>query len=98
MRHSPTLLLPNQVKMAPVPDGNPSKEFFAAGSSFAHGDQASHLWKSVGLLNGGVKNFQTGCTHCILSFFSMRFGCSRRGHHGTAAFITPARESAGFTI
>src|SRR5271155_3671619 len=44
---SPTLLLPDQVKMAPVPAGAPSKTFFAAGSSFAHGDQAFQLWKSL---------------------------------------------------
>src|SRR5205085_1086811 len=30
----------------PVPAGGPSKEFFAAGSSFAQGDHASHLWRS----------------------------------------------------
>src|SRR5262245_55675689 len=45
MRPSPTFLLPDQVKMAPVPDEDPSKEFFAVGSSFAQGDHASQLWK-----------------------------------------------------
>ena len=46
MRPSPTLLLPAHAKTAPVPAGAPSKVFRAAGSSLAHGDHASHLWKS----------------------------------------------------
>src|SRR2546422_8345976 len=32
--------------MAPVPAGAPSYVCFIAGSSFAHGFHASHLWKS----------------------------------------------------
>src|SRR5215207_5507100 len=32
--------------MAPLPAGAPSWVCFIAGSSLAHGDQASHLWKS----------------------------------------------------
>src|SRR6266478_9809244 len=47
MRPSPTLLLPDHAKTAPSPAGAPSNAFFAAGSSFAHGDQASQLWKSL---------------------------------------------------
>ncbi len=31
----------------PSPSGGPSKFTLACGSSFAHGDQASHLWKSL---------------------------------------------------
>src|SRR6266850_2241265 len=46
MRPSPTLLLPAHAKTAPVPAAAPSKVFRAAGSSLAHGDHASHLWKS----------------------------------------------------
>src|SRR6267142_2007157 len=51
MRPSPTLLLPAQEKAAPLPAGAPSNEFLAVGSSFAHGDQASQLWKSVTCAN-----------------------------------------------
>jgi len=42
----PTLLLPAHLIMAPVPDAGPSKEFLASGSSFAHGDHASHFCNS----------------------------------------------------
>src|SRR5262249_1369574 len=51
MRPSPTLLLPAHERAAPFPAGAPSNEFFAAGSSFAHGDQASQLWKSLTCAN-----------------------------------------------
>src|SRR5215831_5212276 len=46
MRPSPISLLPAQAKTAPSPADGPSKVVFALGSSFAHGDHASHLWKS----------------------------------------------------
>src|SRR5215467_5910336 len=46
MRPSPTFLLPAQAKAAPVPARGPSNVCFAAGSSFAHGDHASQLWRS----------------------------------------------------
>src|SRR5205814_1888895 len=46
MRPSPTLSSPDHAKTAPVPAGGPSKEFRAAGSSFAHGDHSSQWWKS----------------------------------------------------
>src|SRR6516164_6522085 len=46
MRPSPISLLPAQAKTAPSPADGPSKVVFAWGSSFAHGDHASHLWKS----------------------------------------------------
>src|SRR5271170_7814151 len=42
---APTFLLPSQDITAPTPDGEPSKEFLAFGSSFAHGDQTSHCRK-----------------------------------------------------
>src|SRR5258708_1623942 len=48
---SPTSLLPDHLKMAPVPSDGPSKEFLAAGSSFAQGDQACQLWKSFTCAN-----------------------------------------------
>src|SRR5262249_47947203 len=44
---SPTSSLPDHLKMAPVPEEGPSNEFLAFGSSFAQGDQASQLWKSL---------------------------------------------------
>ena len=37
--------------MAPVPADAPSKVFLAVGSSFAQGDHASHLWKSLTCAN-----------------------------------------------
>lgn len=40
---SPTSLLPDHENFAPTPEAGPSKEFFAFGSSFAHGDQSLHL-------------------------------------------------------
>src|SRR5919201_329058 len=43
---SPTLSLPDQPIDAPCPASGPSKVIFAAGSSLAHGDQASHLCRS----------------------------------------------------
>src|SRR3990172_6192094 len=43
MLPSPTSLLPDHLKIAPVPAAGASNEFLAAGSSFAHGDHASHL-------------------------------------------------------
>src|SRR5205814_9727234 len=43
IRPSPALSLPDQAKIEPVPAVGPSKVFLAAGSSFAHGDHASHL-------------------------------------------------------
>src|SRR5262249_22582742 len=51
IRPSPTLLLPAHEKAAPWPAGAPSNVFLAAGSSFAHGDQASQLWKSLTCAN-----------------------------------------------
>src|SRR6266576_961564 len=51
MRPSPTLRLPAHAKDAPVPAGAPSNEFLTDGSSFAHGDQASQLWKSLTCAN-----------------------------------------------
>src|SRR5207245_9898944 len=51
MRPSPTLLFPAHANIAPWPAGAPSNEFFAAGSSFAHGDQACQLWKSLTCVN-----------------------------------------------
>src|SRR5438445_490457 len=51
MRPSPILLLPAHANIAPWPAGAPSNEFFAAGSSFAHGDQACQLWKSLTCVN-----------------------------------------------
>src|SRR5262245_15077954 len=47
MRPSPIWLLPAQAKTAPSPADGPSKVVFALGSSFAQGDHASHLWKSL---------------------------------------------------
>src|SRR5262247_2702327 len=47
MRPSPISLLPAQAKTAPSPADGPSKVVFALGSSFAQGDHASHLWKSL---------------------------------------------------
>src|SRR5262249_23567921 len=47
MLPSPTWSFPDHLKIAPVPADGPSKEFFAAGSSVAPGDQASQLWKSL---------------------------------------------------
>src|SRR5215467_8895192 len=47
MRPSPISLLPAQAKTAPSPADGPSKAVFALGSSFAQGDHASHLWKSL---------------------------------------------------
>ncbi len=47
MLPSPTLLLPAHLIMASIPDAGPSKEFLTSGSSFAHGDQASHFCKSL---------------------------------------------------
>ena len=46
MLPSPTSLLPAQRKMEPVPAVGPSKLSLALGSSFAHGDQFSHLRRS----------------------------------------------------
>src|ERR1700761_3637175 len=42
MTPAPTLLFPSQRKIAPVPEGEPSNEFFTEGSSLAQGDQACH--------------------------------------------------------
>src|SRR5215472_17580499 len=47
MRAYPICLLPAQAKTAPSPAEGPSKVVFALGSSFAQGDHASHLWKSL---------------------------------------------------
>src|SRR5438445_13642012 len=47
MRPSPTLLFPAHANIAPWPAGAPSNEFFAAGSSFAHGDHACPSGKSL---------------------------------------------------
>ena len=47
MRPSPTSSLPAQWKMAPSPEDGPSNVALALGSSLAHGDQASQLWKSL---------------------------------------------------
>src|SRR6185369_14590828 len=44
---SPTLSLPDHENFAPSPDDGPSKTDVACGSSFAHGDHASQLWKSL---------------------------------------------------
>src|SRR5687767_14702549 len=46
MLPSPTSLLPTQLNLASLPDEGSLKVFLAFGSSFAHGDQASHLRKS----------------------------------------------------
>src|ERR1051325_3574088 len=43
---SPTSLLPAQLMDAPFPADGPSKALFAFGSSFIHGDQASHFLSS----------------------------------------------------
>src|SRR3954470_22915244 len=43
---APTSLLPSHVNLAPSPLVGPSKVDLALGSILAHGDQASHLWKS----------------------------------------------------
>src|SRR4030095_9512163 len=43
---SPTSLFPGQLIAAPLPAGGPSKELFAFGSSFIHGDHASHFFSS----------------------------------------------------
>ena len=39
------------MKTAPSPDRGPSNVALALGSSFAHGDQASQLWKSFTCAN-----------------------------------------------
>src|SRR5262249_14977244 len=46
MRPSPTLLLPAQFMAALLPEGGPSKLYFALGSILAQGDQASHFLSS----------------------------------------------------
>src|SRR5258708_4924028 len=47
MLPTPTSLLPDQWNLASFPAAEPSNEFLAFGSSFAQGDQASQLWKSL---------------------------------------------------
>src|SRR5436305_1929377 len=47
MLPSPTSLLPDQRKRAPLPDVGPSKEFWQFGSIFVQGDQGSQRWKSL---------------------------------------------------
>src|SRR5690242_17382442 len=47
MLPSPIFLLPAQRMTAPTPSDGPSKTLFAFGSSLAHGDQASHLCRSL---------------------------------------------------
>src|SRR5436190_10669038 len=44
---SPTLSLPAQANVEPTPAGGPLNVFFTAGSSLAHGDQASQLCRSL---------------------------------------------------
>src|ERR1700712_5285188 len=51
MRPSPTLLLPFQVITVPGPEFGPLKVLFVLGSILAHGDHASHLWKSFTFAN-----------------------------------------------
>src|SRR3954469_6997935 len=46
MLPAPTSLLPSQANLAPSPLVGPSNVDLALGSILAHGDQASHLWKS----------------------------------------------------
>src|SRR5882724_6441202 len=46
-RPAPTSLLPSQALTAPTPLAGPSKVYFAAGSSFTHGDQTWDLWRSL---------------------------------------------------
>src|SRR5579871_4410744 len=48
---SPTLSLPDHLKMAPVPEGGPSNEFFAAGSSF-RSDEDHFVGSAVGQRHG----------------------------------------------
>src|SRR5262245_9482123 len=47
MPPSPTSALPDQKNLAPTPDSGPSNRTLALGSNLIHGDQASHLWKSL---------------------------------------------------
>ena len=44
---APTSRFPDHLKTEPIPDAAPSKVFSAAGSNFAHGDHACHLWNSL---------------------------------------------------
>ena len=50
----PTLLLPSQAYMAPLPLDAPLKVRLSAGSIFSQGDQAPQLWKS--LINGKIRS------------------------------------------
>ena len=57
---APTFLLPSQAIAAPAPASAPEKEFFAFGSSLAHGDHASHLCRSLTcgkIFSGGAEMF-----------------------------------------
>src|SRR5438093_10462820 len=80
MRPSPTLLLPAHANIAPWPAGAPSNEFFAAGSSFAHGDQACQLWKSLTCANTAG----AGAAMVVLRSIRNSDGCS-----ATIAASTP---------
>src|SRR5215471_8403621 len=86
MRPSPISLLPAQAKTAPSPADGPSKVVFALGSSFAHGDHASHLWKSF----TWAKTADAGAA--IVADRAIRYseGCSATNAANAATIATTA--------
>ena len=57
IRPAPALLFPSHAYAAPLPLAGPLCVFFIAGSSFSHGDQEFHRWKSASsgvIFSGGA--------------------------------------------
>src|SRR2546427_5113259 len=78
--------------MAPAPAGVPAYACFIAGSSFAHGFQASHLWKSFTWAK------TTGAGAAIVAVRATRYSEGRVAMMATNAMTITASTARIFVI